>query len=71
MEIPFTNLGKTLDGASGKEKSCDSQEFGLGPEKSQVPMRWSCPADHWKYTSEVQRERYISESAACECYIKP
>ena len=50
----FTKMGKILDGASGKGKSWDSQEFCLGPEKSEMLMRWSCPAGHCTYKSEVQ-----------------
>lgn len=44
---PFPEMGESLGGAGGKEKSSDGQESSLGPAKSEIPMRQSCLAGHW------------------------
>lgn len=54
MEVPLTEMGKTLGGAGGKGKSNDGQESKLGPEKFEMSMRWTCPSVPWLYKSRVK-----------------
>lgn len=74
MEVPLTEMGKTLGGAGGKGKSSDGRESRLGPEKSEMSARESCPSGPWLYKSRAEEihwgyERCILVSIAHGCCI--